>query len=106
MSASSGGSVTWANNLYNAGKFSSYTPASSEWTKNSALPQPQPGTDIPSADNSGPAWRRPTTPTETLNVLPSATRSKKEILDGQVVIITTDPVSGTDNRYSVSGRKL
>ena len=106
MLSASGGSLTWSGNIYKAGKFSSYTPSSSEWEQVSDMQQPEPIADIPSADNSGPAWRHPMTPTETVNVQPSELMAKKILLNGQILIINTDCNNGLQMRYSISGRKL
>lgn len=88
--AASGGSVTWSANIYNNGKFSSFSPSSSEWNKNTEMVCPEPATDIPSADNSGPAWRHSDTPADLMNSQLAAKGYRKIIQHGHVVIITPD----------------
>lgn len=103
--ATSGGSITWAGNIYNAGKFSSFSPTSAQWTKNSSMQRPQPAADYPTADTSGPMWRRSSQPSALYE--PVYNQNVNKILhNGQLIIISTDPHSGQQTKYNTIGQKL
>ena len=49
--AAAGGTVTWANNTYNAGKWKDYSPASSEWLRDADMVKPEPrGEELATGD--------------------------------------------------------
>ena len=98
--AASGGSISWNGNIYNAGKFSDYTASSPAWTKQSSLARPAAPTDIPSAENSGPAWLHPTLPTDEIEVQKSKVQATKMLENGQVVILIGD------KKYSILGNNI
>ena len=85
--AATGGSVTWSGNMYNAGKFSSYTPASSEWSQNKTMSQPVPEDGNPTEETTGPAWLHPMTPTEVVNSQNSPIKIQKILQNGHIYII-------------------
>lgn len=90
--AGSGGTLTWSGNSYNAGKFSSFSPTAAEWSKNTSMAQPvMPGSE-PSAETTGPAWRHPTSPTETVDVQGSKLdyKVRKILQDGHIYILLPD----------------
>lgn len=85
--ASSGGSVTWSGNRYNAGKWKDYSPSSSAWTKETSMQQPEPESGWPDADTTGPAWKRGgDTPTETISDTQTLVKATKCFHNGQVLI--------------------
>lgn len=101
--ATSGGSVTWSGNSYNAGKFSSFSPSSSEWSKDTSIPQPQPATGIPSAENTGVSWKRSSDPgmsTEQNILISPSAQTIKTIRNGQIVIIRDNDI------YSIFGQRI
>lgn len=103
--AMSGGGLTWSANIYRAGKFSSYTPSSAEWVQNTQLPLPEPDTNRPSAQTTGPAWRNGNTPTEYIAAR-YAPAVRKVLRNGQWIIVVDDLQSGKQTHYTVLGRKL
>ena len=96
--AVSGGSVSWSGNTYKAGKFSGYTASSPAWSKQSSMARPSVPTDIPSADNSGPAWRRHDTPTVLEEVQRDNVQGTKFMKDGVIYV----KYKGT--MYNVQGK--
>ena len=94
----SGGSVSWSGNTYKAGKFSGYTASSPAWSKQSSMARPSVPTDIPSADNSGPAWRRHDTPTVLEEVQRDNVQGTKFMKNGVIYV----KYKGT--MYNVQGK--
>ena len=84
--ASSGGSLTWADNIYNAGKWNDYSPVSTEWRKQSSMLRPEAAGERPTPENSGPVWRHQVTPSGQVNVLPKDRVCQKIIHDGRLLI--------------------
>lgn len=96
--ATSGGSINWSGNTYKAGKFSDYTASSPAWTKKSSMAKPAVPSDIPSSENSGPAWRQKGSPTGLENVQRDKIQGTKVIENGVLYI----KYKGT--KYNIQGK--
>ena len=69
--AETGGSLTWSENSYNAGKWKNYSPSSSEWKQDKNMTQPDPNDEELATIETRP---------------PISSRAQKIIRDGQMLI--------------------
>ncbi|MBQ9340486.1 MAG: polysaccharide lyase 6 family protein [Paludibacteraceae bacterium] len=88
--ASSGGSVVFADNMYNTGKWKNYTASLPAWKQQTGMAEPQPDTTrMPSELNTGPLWRGRTTDSATPLITTEGNLQSKGVkvrMDGKVYI--------------------